>query len=368
VTIPQTKAQLAPGLAPYQAAIAAGTPMIMLSNATYPAYDPEHAAGWSHAIGVDLLRNQLGFDGVTITDSLSGTANSRGVPARKLALRAARAGTDMIMLTGSEQATNVAYGRLLEAAENGTIPLGRLEASYARILALKATIAGPVDDQSPPNVEAPRSRLYTPSTLGTTTAPVRTTWSVSDPCAISRSGLERREGASAWAGRALPGTEATSIKEPLLVGSTYRYAVNATDGAGNASEREKGPFFEPLVRQSSTANVTFSGDWTRGASNNFSGGATRYATDAGASATYSFTGSSIGWVAAVGPGRGAADVYVDGVYRSTVGLHAASPATRRVVFVASWPSQGPHTIEIVVVGTLGHPRVDVDAFVHLTQP
>ena len=51
----------------------------MLSNATYTAYDSASAAGWSHAISVDLLRTALGFQGVTITDSLNGTAAARGV-------------------------------------------------------------------------------------------------------------------------------------------------------------------------------------------------------------------------------------------------------------------------------------------------
>src|SRR5207253_1886324 len=98
VTITASKSALAPGLLPYQKAIGSHVPLIMLSNATYTAYDAASAAGWSHAIAVDLLRNTLGFSGVTITDSLSGTAAARGLSTTSLALRAARAGTDMILL------------------------------------------------------------------------------------------------------------------------------------------------------------------------------------------------------------------------------------------------------------------------------
>jgi beta-N-acetylhexosaminidase len=368
VTIPATETQLEPELLPYRAAIAHGIPMIMLSNATYTAYDAANAAGWSHDIVEDLLRDDLGFDGVTITDSLSGTAHARGVAATSLADKAARAGTDMIMLTGSEAGSERAFERLLEDAQAGSIPLATLQASYARILALKATIARPVADSAPPTVAAPRSRLYAPSTLESGRAPVRTSWSASDPCAIAGYGLERRTDGSAWAGEALPGMRSTSIKQSLLVGSTYRYGVNAMDGAGNTSERATGPFFQPLVRQSSTANVTFSGTWTRAESSEYSGGGTNYASAAGATASYTFTGRSVGWVAAVGPSRGSADVYVDGVFRSTVSLNAASRATRQIVFVASWARQGSHTIEIVVLGTPGHPRIDVDAFVQLYRP
>jgi beta-N-acetylhexosaminidase len=85
-----------------------------------------------------LLRTQLGFKGVTITDSLSGTAKARGIPVGQLALRAAVAGTDMILLTGSETSTDATYDLLLAAARAGGIPRTTLQASYDRILALKA--------------------------------------------------------------------------------------------------------------------------------------------------------------------------------------------------------------------------------------
>ena len=75
VDILQSKALLAAGLRPYRTAIAHDIPMIMLSNATYAAYDKVNAAGWSSAIGTTLLRHDLGFKGVTITDSLDGTAH-----------------------------------------------------------------------------------------------------------------------------------------------------------------------------------------------------------------------------------------------------------------------------------------------------
>ena len=138
VSIGMSVSRLAPGLRPYRTAIGHHIPLIMLSNATYPAYDRYNAAGWSHAIGVTLLRHDLGFTGVTITDSLNGTAHARGVSATSLAVRAARAGTDMILLTGSEASTRAAYATLLADARAGSISRTRLLASYDRILALKA--------------------------------------------------------------------------------------------------------------------------------------------------------------------------------------------------------------------------------------
>jgi beta-N-acetylhexosaminidase len=138
VHIDATKGELARGLRPYRYAVANGVPLVMLSNAVYQAYDRSHAAGWSRAIGTNLLRRKLGFQGVTITDSLDGAANTRGISTSPLALKAAKAGTDILLLTGSEAASRSVYQSLLEAAQAALIPSGRLTASYDRIVALKA--------------------------------------------------------------------------------------------------------------------------------------------------------------------------------------------------------------------------------------
>jgi beta-N-acetylhexosaminidase len=138
VTLRASKTTLAPGLIPYQAAIANGIPLIMLSNATYTAYDSVNGAGWSHAISIGLLRKQLGFKGVSITDSLRGTAKARGIEIWRLAVRAARAGTDMILVTGSEATTRDVYAKLMTWSANGSISRAFLEASYERILKLKS--------------------------------------------------------------------------------------------------------------------------------------------------------------------------------------------------------------------------------------
>jgi beta-N-acetylhexosaminidase len=133
-----SKAVLGSGLTPYRQAVTSGVPLIMLSNAIYDAYDPNNAAGWSRAIGTTLLRGQLGFRGVTITDSLDGAAHARNIATNSLALRAARAGTDLILLTGSEGASRSVYLTLLNAARQGDLDQARLLSSYQRILALKS--------------------------------------------------------------------------------------------------------------------------------------------------------------------------------------------------------------------------------------
>jgi beta-N-acetylhexosaminidase len=138
VTITASKAALAPGLKPYQVAVPAGLPIVMLSNATYHAYDAANAAGWSKAIVDGLLRTQLGFDGVTMTDSLDGTAHARGVSTASLALKAATAGTDLILVTGSEATSSAVFTALYDAATRGALARAGLRASYDRIGVLKA--------------------------------------------------------------------------------------------------------------------------------------------------------------------------------------------------------------------------------------
>lgn len=132
------RAALDADLDPYRQAIRQGVPLVMLSNATYTAWDRDAAAGWSHAIVHGLLREELGFQGVTMTDSLDGTANSRDLRAVDLALRAAEAGTDLLLLTGSERTTTKLFDRLVREATAGDLPLDRLRESYDRILHLKS--------------------------------------------------------------------------------------------------------------------------------------------------------------------------------------------------------------------------------------
>jgi beta-N-acetylhexosaminidase len=141
VTIDASASSLETGLEPYRGAIGQALPIVMLSNATYPAYDKVNAAGWSRAISVDLLRHDLRFDGVTITDSLDGTAHARGVTTASLAIRAAAAGTDLLLVTDSEATSADVFAALDEAAASGSIARSTLAAAYAHILTLKAAIS-----------------------------------------------------------------------------------------------------------------------------------------------------------------------------------------------------------------------------------
>ena len=120
-----------------------------------------------------------------------------------------------------------------------------------------------------------------------------------------------------------------------------------------------------MLSQQVGAALVYHGTWLTQSTGSASHGSMRYGRSAGASATYTFSGSSVAWVAARGPDRGSARVYVDGAYATTVSLYSRSRSYRYVAFAKNFGVVGRHTLRVVVVGTPGHPRVDVDAFVRL---
>ena len=139
VEIAASRAELSgTDLVPFRAAIAAGAPIVMISNATYPALDSKPAP-WSPKIQ-SLLRGALGFQGVTISDSLDGAAATRGRGVASVATLAAQAGVDLLLLTGSEASSAAAFERVAARAERGGIAPAALRASYGRIVALKRVV------------------------------------------------------------------------------------------------------------------------------------------------------------------------------------------------------------------------------------
>jgi hypothetical protein len=83
--------------------------------------------------------------------------------------------------------------------------------------------------------------------------------------------------------------------------------------------------------------------------------------DRGATARLRFTGASIAWATALGPGRGRAQVWINGVLRETIDLDAPTLQPRRLAWVGRWAKAAPRTIVIKIVGRDGG-RVDVDGF------
>jgi beta-N-acetylhexosaminidase len=124
---------------PYQAAIAAGLKLVMVSWAVYPALDPKMPAGLSHPIVRDELRQRLGFAGVTITDALeAGALRAFGTMPQRGTL-AAKAGMDLILCSDQHpnQGERVS-GALAKGYSSGAINQPAFRASVHRILTLRA--------------------------------------------------------------------------------------------------------------------------------------------------------------------------------------------------------------------------------------
>lgn len=86
-------------LVPFRASVVAGVSMVMASHVRYPALDPDGIATFSRAILVDLLRGELGFDGLAITDSLDMSGVTLVEVPERIPARAVNAGMDAVMVT-----------------------------------------------------------------------------------------------------------------------------------------------------------------------------------------------------------------------------------------------------------------------------
>jgi beta-N-acetylhexosaminidase len=105
--------------------------LVMVSNATYPAFDPEHPAVFSRRIVTDLLRGELRFGGVTVTDTLA----APGVAGPTASVRATRAGIDLLLYV-DEASSERGYRSVLRAAQARRLSRAAIVASAARIDAL----------------------------------------------------------------------------------------------------------------------------------------------------------------------------------------------------------------------------------------
>lgn len=133
-------APTAADLAPFKAAIAAKVPLIMSSNARYPRLDPDRIAGQSSKILEDLLRTQLKFEGVVITDSIEAASVRATGETERIAVRSVRAGNDIVLTTG--QGSWLRALRALEAeARRSKSFRARVRTSAARVLALQQTLS-----------------------------------------------------------------------------------------------------------------------------------------------------------------------------------------------------------------------------------
>lgn len=220
-----------------------------------------------------------------------------------------------------------------------------------------------VDGDAPVVRAAVAAYAATPR-LGGGALPVRVAWPAPTDAtgAVVRQEARWKVDAGAWGAATALGPGAGALTRAMAMGHTFTLAVRARDAAGNWSAWTESPALSPVLVQESSAAVVTAGAWKRSTSSLWSGRTTRYATRAKAKLSFGFTGRGIALIAPTGPGRGRAAIYIDGHYAGSITLNASVLHPRHVVFRRSWATAGAHRITVVVAGTKGHPRVDVDAF------
>ncbi|MGI8479948.1 MAG: glycoside hydrolase family 3 N-terminal domain-containing protein [Gaiellaceae bacterium] len=126
-------------LKPFRRAIQAGVPLVMVGHAVYPAVDRARIASQSKAVIGGLLRSELGFRGVVITDSTEAAAVQAVSPPPQAAVRNVRAGVDIVLTTGRGSYIRV-YRRLLAEARRDPAFRASVRGSAARVLALQRAL------------------------------------------------------------------------------------------------------------------------------------------------------------------------------------------------------------------------------------
>ncbi len=111
-----------------------------------------------------------------------------------------------------------------------------------------------------------------------------------------------------------------------------------------------------------SARVIYKGSWQSASHSGYLDSKVSYATADAARASLVFTGTQITWYGPMGPTRGRAIVYIDGVARKTVDLYASTFVSRRALFTFTWLWAKSHTITIELEGTPSRPYVALDAF------
>jgi beta-N-acetylhexosaminidase len=126
-------------LAPFRAAIAAGTSTIMTGHLAVPALDsdPDVPATMSPKIMTDLLRHQMGFEGLVVTDALDMGGVTVRYPPGEVAVRSILAGADVLLVP---PVLDAALEAVRDAVASGRIPMARVDEAVTRVLRAKAKL------------------------------------------------------------------------------------------------------------------------------------------------------------------------------------------------------------------------------------
>jgi beta-N-acetylhexosaminidase len=136
-------------LAPFKAGIEAGVQIVMTSHILFPALDTKNPATLSHTILQTVLREELGFEGVIISDSMNMHSMKKNYHPHHAAIQAINAGVDLLMLAEEHydhdaerylQQQQALIGAVINAVRTGSIAMSRVDQAVRRVLRLKAQV------------------------------------------------------------------------------------------------------------------------------------------------------------------------------------------------------------------------------------
>lgn len=144
VTVPHERNRLDEvELLPFHRAIEAGVDAIMTAHVIFPAIEPEPIpATLSRKVLTGLLREEMGFDGIIITDCLEMHAISKPYGVAEAAIRAVEAGADLILVSHTLQDQVSAVEAVVEAVRTGRVDEGTINQALERIISWKAARCG----------------------------------------------------------------------------------------------------------------------------------------------------------------------------------------------------------------------------------
>ncbi len=230
--------------------------------------------------------------------------------------------------------------------------------------------SAPITDTTAPVFSKPisvaiRTGVALPSASTASAVPVTLTWLAADEAlgsGLDHYTLQQSLNGGAWSAITPVPALATSVAVNMPTAGSIAYKVTACDAKANCSISATGTL-TPRITQQTSSLVKFSGAWYLYKLSSLSGASVKYGKVKGAYASFTFTGRGIGFVSMRGTGRGYVSVYIDGKLKTKVYLYRSSSQVRYVAWQTVFPTSGKHTIKLVVAGTAGKPRVDLDGFV-----
>jgi len=312
-----------------------------------------------------LVANEVGATWTIPLDAGRGTnfiePISFSVTAPSAPVTGAIAGSTSLSGTASTTAVRITVPPATPAGTYDVV----VRAAYRTLRVREIRLAVVVENEAPV-AYAPAATLRKGTRASLTTAPLALSWKP----AIDQSpvvGYQLGESPAGYEPVAVATTSSAtrSATRRIPYATSRAYAVRATDGPGNVGRWAKGAAVRVVAVQERSTAVRRSAGWTRFDTSDALGGRFLYSDRAGAWMRYSFTGSAIAVVGRKGPNRGRAEIRIDGVLVATVGARAKSTSGRWLLFTGAVDPKRSHTIEVRVLGTAGHPRFDVDAFLVL---